>query len=64
MMTQKHYIVIADDIARENRRAHREGEMGAVASIDRLVSALCVTFKKDNKNFDKERFRTATGTTK
>lgn len=57
LYTRRHYVQFARSIA--ERRAHSGTDLFASAELDAEVARLVETFKRDNSNFNPERFITA-----
>ena len=64
-MSRKHYIEIAADLKRRRDEEYDKFMRGSDEPthllVDRIAEDLAVIFKRDNPNFDRQRFLTACG---
>ena len=59
MMTRQHYCLFASHI--DNLRKDLAKTPENYTYLDSMVNDLCYIFLDDNRRFDRDRFRTATG---
>ena len=60
-MTKKHFEAIALQLSQAVGSAERQGDDDALVILSNLIERMAYSFEDFNPNFDKDRFRKATG---